>query len=98
MAYDGAGAHHEQGNAIDLSLINPRPGIKSITGGDILYSDQSATYSMHKFPQLDTLHLNVDLETIEDFVEVVLESNKSELSTNIMLRYFRYLLNIPSFM
>lgn len=52
-------APFDQGDKLDLSSINPR--VKHFSGEHIIYLDLSVLCFMHKFPQLKTLYLNLNM-------------------------------------
>lgn len=71
---------------IDLSLIQPLPNIKKLTGCFVLYSDQTLKYIMHKFPNLNDFD--------ESQVSVEAASRGDNISNSALIDFVRYALNI----
>lgn len=85
----------------DISTIKQRPDIKIFKGhSSILEHGNSVLYFMHKFPQLDRLHITDDYFEVctSIFLNESFGHNYSKITTTsaIMSNFFKYLSKIPS--
>lgn len=77
-----------------LSQIKPSADVKEFKGSFIFYNDSSVDYFMHKFPQLNVLEINSNCnkQLIHDIY-----FNGLPLSTNSMIKFFKFIIKIPIF-
>lgn len=80
-------ARRDECEISNLSAVNQLSSVKHFYGNNMMMTDASIQYLMHKFPQLDTLRLNTT--PYVESCRIILKS--FELSDPIMLAFFQYL-------
>lgn len=80
---------------IDLSLIRPRPNIKTLDGLFVIQDDSTLLYIMHKFPQLQDLFINHswrDDTTENDGLNTL----ASSITTATLTKFTSYITSVSS--